>query len=86
VKCQCHNLAAQQETITSYSLLFGVTHYKDDFGFCGWTVPKTPKLDHERWLALIAQDEADWAMALQRLALSLLFGLVLQQLSQGTAH
>lgn len=35
----------------------GVTHHKDDFGSCGWTVPKTPKLDRDRWLALIDQDE-----------------------------
>ena len=35
----------------------GVTHHKDDFGSCGWTVTKTPKLDRDRWLALIGQDE-----------------------------
>lgn len=35
----------------------GVVHTKTDFGSAGWTAPKTPKLDKDKWLALIGQDE-----------------------------
>lgn len=35
----------------------GVIHTKTDFGSAGWTVPKTPKLDRDKWAALIEQDQ-----------------------------
>jgi hypothetical protein len=34
----------------------GVVHTKTDFGSAGWTVPKTPKLDRDRWAGLIDRD------------------------------
>jgi hypothetical protein len=51
----------------------GVTHTKTEWGgSAGWTTPKTPKLDRDKWAALIGQneklktlqDEADRAAAL----------------------
>src|SRR5262245_62068573 len=34
----------------------GVVHTKTDFGSAGWTAPKTPKLDKDKWAGLIGQD------------------------------
>lgn len=34
----------------------GVLHSKTDFGSAGWTVPKTPKLDRDKWGSLVEQD------------------------------
>jgi hypothetical protein len=55
----------------------GVVHTKTELGgSAGWTTPKTPKLDRDKWLTLIAQDgrlkalqdEADRAAALLEVA------------------
>jgi hypothetical protein len=35
----------------------GVLHHKDGLGSAGWTAPKTPKLDRDKWLSLLTQDE-----------------------------